>query len=151
MKILEYPDEHLRTKTKAVDRVTPELVEIAKEMYKVMREANGIGLAAPQVGLDISLIVLEDHGYMLAMFNPVILKRSSDQEYGPEGCLSFPGITRIIKRPKEVTVKYRDEYGKMQYIVLTGLQARCMVHEFDHLFSRLFIDLEDRHDKTNES
>lgn len=140
MKILEYPDEHLRTVTKAVEKVTPELAEIAQEMYKTMIGAKGVGLAATQVGLDISLLVLEDGGKMLAMFNPVILKRGARLEYGQEGCLSFPGVFRLIKRPTEVTVKYRDTNGRMQYQVLRGLQARAMVHEYEHLFGKLFID-----------
>lgn len=148
MKILEYPDDYLRTKTKAVKQITPELIIVAEEMYKTMIEANGAGLAATQVGLDISLLVLEDSGKPLIMFNPVILQRAKDNEYGPEGCLSFPGITRIIRRPKDVTVKYRDVNNKMQYVVLHGFQARAMVHEYDHLFGKLFIDLEDRSDKT---
>lgn len=142
--ILQYPNDHLRTKTKAVERVTPELLALANEMYTIMRQNNGIGLAAPQVGLDISLIVLEDGGKPLIMFNPQILKKSSEQEYGPEGCLSFNGITRIIKRPKEVTIKYRDNHGKMQYAVLKGLQARCSLHEAQHLIGVLFIDLEEK-------
>ncbi len=116
MKILEYPDEHLRKSTKGVDKITPELVETAKQMYKVMRDNNGIGLAANQVGLDISLIVMEDDGKMLALFNPVILKRSKELEYAAEGCLSFPNVFRIIKRNLEVVVKYRDINGKMQHL-----------------------------------
>lgn len=142
MKILQYPDDHLRTKTKSVESITPELIDVANEMYKVMRAANGIGLAATQVGLDISLIVLEDSGGPLILFNPVILQRSKDNEYDQEGCLSFPNVFRLIKRPKEVTVKYRSTNGKMQYAVLKGLQARCLIHEVEHLHGKLFIDLE---------
>ena len=147
MKILEYPNDHLRTKTKAVEKVTPELVETAHEMYKVMREANGIGLAATQVGLDISLLVLEDDGNPLIMFNPVILKRAPKTEYSSEGCLSFPGVIRMIRRPVEVTVKYRDHTNRMQYQVLRGLKARAMVHEYEHLFGKLFIDLAEKEEK----
>lgn len=144
MKILEYPDDHLRVKTKAVLDVTPEMAATAQEMYKVMREARGVGLAATQVGLDISLLILEDGGKPLIMFNPVILKRATKTEYSSEGCLSFPGVIRIIRRPVEVTVKYRDENNRMQYQVLRGLQARAMVHEYEHLFGKLFIDHEER-------
>lgn len=140
MKILEYPDEHLRTTTKPVDKITPELAQIAQDMYETMIAAKGVGLAATQVGLDISLLVLEDGGKPLIMFNPVILKRGAKLEFGAEGCLSFPGVFRMIKRPLEVTVKYRDANGRMQYQVLRGLQARAMVHEYEHLFGKLFID-----------
>lgn len=145
MEILQYPNDLLRQKTKAVTAVTPELVEIANQMYKVMRESNGIGLAANQVGLDMSLLVLEDEGKMLAIFNPVILQRSKDLEYSSEGCLSFKGLIRIIKRPIEVTVKYRDIHNKMQYRVVKGLMARALIHEFEHLNGKLMID----HDEKN--
>lgn len=144
MKILEYPNDLLRVKTKAVTKVTPEMIETAETMYKVMREANGIGLAATQVGLDYSFLVLEDNGKALYMWNPVIIQRNNRLEYSSEGCLSFPGVIRMIKRPTEVTVKYRDKNNKMQYIVLRGLQARAMVHEYEHLFGKLFIDCEER-------
>lgn len=141
--ILQFPDERLRQKCKPVDKVTPELVTIAKDMYAIMRENNGIGLAAPQVGLDIALVVMEDNG-PLFLFNPVILKRSPDLEYAGEACLSFKGVTRIIKRPKEVTIKYRDENNKMSYGVFKDLQARCIIHEISHLQGVLFIDLEEK-------
>lgn len=144
MKILEFPNDSLRIKCKPVLAVTPELVNTAKDMYQVMREVNGIGLAAPQVGLDMRLIVLEDAGSPLIMINPHIIMLSPQVEYTGEGCLSFPGVTRIIKRAKEATVKYRDIHGKMQYLVLKGLQARCVIHELDHLQGRLFIDLEEK-------
>ncbi len=143
MEILSYPNDHLRTKTRAA-AVTPETLGQANEMYRLMRENAGIGLAANQVGLDISLIVLENNGGPLVLFNPVILKKSKELEYSKEGCLSFPDTFRLIKRPLEVTVKYRDIYGKMQYMVLKGLQARALVHEVDHLFGKLFIDLEEK-------
>lgn len=146
MKILEYPDDHLRVKTKPVEKVTPEMVTTAREMYDVMIAAKGVGLAATQVGLDISLLVLEDSGKPLIMFNPVILKRAPKLEYSSEGCLSFPGVIRIISRPVDVTVKYRDQNNRMQYCVLRGLQARAMVHEYEHLFGKLFIDHEERRD-----
>lgn len=148
MQIIQYPNEHLRTSTKNIEKVTPELVETGKEMYKTMIAAKGIGLAATQVGLDISLIVLEDDGEPLIIFNPTILKRSKEQEYGTEGCLSFTGVFRLIKRPTEITAKYRDMHGKMQYQVFKGLQARAFIHEYEHLHGKLFIDLQEK--ETNE-
>lgn len=144
MEILQYPNEHLRTKTVAVLEVTPELVTTAHEMYEIMKAENGIGLSAPQVGLNLSLIVLEDEGKPLIMFNPVILQRSQHLEYASEGCLSFPNVFRIIKRPREVTVKYRNVNNKMTYAVLKGIQARCLIHEVEHLQGRLFIDIEEK-------
>jgi len=145
MQLITHPNDKLRIKTKPVLEVTPELVDTALEMYELMKAERGIGLSAPQVGLDISLIVIEDNGSPMILFNPVILNRSKDTEYTAEGCLSFPDVWRIIKRPKEVTVKYRSIHGKMQYAVLKGIQARCLIHEVDHLLGKLFIDLDEKY------
>lgn len=144
MEILNYPNDILTKQCVAVEKVTPELVDTAKEMYTIMRRNNGIGLAAPQVGLSIRLIVLEDNGKPLIMFNPQILKQSKETEYGNEGCLSFPGVFRNLKRAKEVTVKYRDEHNKMKYLVLNGIQARCVLHETDHIQGRLYTYYEEK-------
>lgn len=143
MTIVFAPDPRLLVKCSAVDKVTPELVDIAQDMYRIMRNANGIGLAANQVGLTMRIVVFEDNGPLL-MFNPVILKRSNETEYNHEGCLSFPNLFRLIKRSLEVTVKYRDEFGKMQYYVCKGLLARAVLHEIDHLDGKLFVDLPEK-------
>lgn len=144
MEILQYPNDHLRTKTKSVMVVTPDLIATANQMYKVMIEAGGIGLAANQVGLDISLIVLEDEGKPIILFNPTIIQQSKDSEYNQEGCLSFPNVFRLIKRPKDVAVKYRNIHNKMEYAVFIGLSARALTHEVDHLRGKLFIDLDEK-------
>lgn len=147
MKILDYPNDKLRVKCRAVDKITPELQATARDMYEIMIEEKGVGLSAPQVGLDIRLIVLDDGGKPIHMFNPVILRKSTNQQIGHEGCLSFPDVFRIIKRPAEVIVKYRDLYGKMKHEVYKGLLARAILHEVDHLNGILFIDLEERKEK----
>ncbi len=147
MKLIEYPSDKLRVKCRAVDKITPELQTIARDMYEIMIEEKGVGLSAPQVGLDIRLIVLDDDGKAIYMFNPVVLRKSTAQQIGGEGCLSFPDIFRIIKRPTEVIVKYRDLYGKMKHEVYKGLLARAILHEIDHLNGILFIDLEERKQK----
>lgn len=140
MTILTYPNDSLRQKAVAVEKVTPELKKTALDMYKTMIEANGIGLASTQVGLDIRLLVLDDNGTPLIMFNPSIMERSKDNQVASEGCLSFPGQTIEVKRSKSVKVKYRDENNKMQFKELRGLLARAFLHEFDHLQAVLFID-----------
>lgn len=144
MKILEYPNDSLRVKAKAVDKVTPELQKVAQEMYKTMVDANGIGLAATQVGLDIRLLVLDDAGTPIIMFNPHLMKKSTEIQYETEGCLSFPGDWKKIKRAKEVNVKYRDLNGKMTYKVLSGIMSIAFQHELDHLNGVLFIDYEEK-------
>jgi peptide deformylase len=149
MTILQYPHQALDVKCTPVDKVTPELVATAKEMLQVMKDSNGIGLAANQVGLDIRLIVMtsKTHGDLI-LFNPMILKRSPETEYNSEGCLSFDNITRLIKRPLEVTVKYRNEHGKMEYVVLKGIDARCISHEIDHLQGLTFLSHKEKDNTT---
>lgn len=144
LKILEYPNDALRVETIGVEKITPELQKTAQEMYKVMIEAKGTGLAATQVGLNIRLLVLDDHGEPIYAFNPVILKKSKDTIYEIERCLSFPDEERKIKRAKEVTVKFRDLYNKMQYQIFEGILAVAIQHEVDHLHGILFIDKENK-------
>jgi peptide deformylase len=144
MKLITYPDDKLRIKCQPVLKVTAELAKTAKEMYEVMIAEKGVGLSAPQVGLDFRLIVLDDHGSPVYMFNPVVLKKSTEQQVGGEGCLSFPDMFRIIKRPLEVIVKYRDINNKMRHEVYKGLLARAILHEIDHLNGVLFIDHEEK-------
>jgi len=146
MNIIMYPDDHLRVETKAVEKVTPELVQTAEEMYKVMREANGIGLAANQVGLDISLIVLEDDGKPLMMFNPKIVEYSKDTDITYEGCLSFSPRVCKVKRSLSVKAKFRNIHNKMEYIELSGLKARALQHELDHLKGILLIDYKGKYE-----
>ncbi len=144
MKILTYPHESLRTKCIAVESVSPELQDVAKAMYSLMLESNGIGLAANQVGLSIRLIVAEDfaNGGPVYMFNPVLLQKSNDIIRGREGCLSSPGEFIEVKRSNEIKVKYRDLNNKMQYANFTGLQARVFLHEIDHLNGIYYKDVE---------
>ena len=140
MNILKYPDDLLRVETKAVQTVTPELLNIANEMYKTMKEAGGIGLAANQVGLDISLIVLEDDGKPLVMFNPKIVLYSKETEIKYEGCLSFSQRVCKVKRSTSVKAKFRNIHNKMEYREFSGLKARALAHELDHLSGVLVID-----------
>lgn len=143
MKILTYPNDALLVKCKAVDKITDELKATAQEMYKTMLAADGIGLAAPQVGLDIRLLVLEDGGKPLYMFNPLIMKKSKEMQYETEGCLSFPDEWKKIKRCAQVHVRFRNINGKMTYRVLTGMLAIAAQHEIDHLNGKLFNEYEE--------
>jgi peptide deformylase len=144
MEILIYPNDKLRVKCKSVEKVTPELAETAKEMYRVMKEARGVGLAAPQVGLDIRLIVLDNNGIPLYLFNPKILQESKDKHTDMESCLSFPTTHKKISRATEVIAKYRDINNKLQFIKLQGILARAVLHEIDHLNAILLVDMEEK-------
>lgn len=141
MEILQYPNDALRKICISVPKVTPELADTAREMYNIMVAANGAGLAAPQVGLDIRLVVVNNNGTPLYMFNPVILKKSLILEIGNEGCLSFGSEVREVQRSKEITLRFRDINNKMSYGVYTGFVARVIQHEVDHLQGKLFIDI----------
>lgn len=149
MQILTYPNDSLKIKCKAVEKVTPELQAIAKEMFQVMVAANGLGLAANQVGLDIRLIVLLDGDKPVYMFNPVIMQSSPQKIVDDEGCLSAPGEFVKVKRSVEVKAKYRDYNNKMQYITLTGIHARAFLHEVDHLNGIDFRELKVKDDEKN--
>jgi peptide deformylase len=144
MNLVLYPDPRLLVPCKAVDRVTPELADVAKEMIAIMLANGGVGLASTQVGLDIRLIVLKHGSDVITMFNPSIRELTGGVEYEFEGCLSFPNVSRYIKRHKVAKVKYRDEHNKMQYVVLTGIEARCVQHETDHLNGVLFNKYEEK-------
>jgi len=111
---------------------------LEKEMIEVMQASNGIGLAANQVGLlsRVFVIQLLQHPEIkepFAMFNPQVVATSDEMQTGEEGCLSFPDLFLEVKRPKEIVSKYFDKHGKECIITLTDIDARCFLHELDHL------------------
>jgi len=113
-------------------------------MVLTMRKANGIGLAAIQVGLDARVIVVDTKDGALGFINPEIIERSKEFEIGEEGCLSVPGQFGMVKRSKEITLSAFDEDGNEVIFDAKGLFARVLQHEVDHLNGILFIDaLED--------
>ena len=108
-----------------------------------MYKAPGVGLAAPQVGEPIRMVVLdvsEEKNSLMTLINPVITQRSQEQETGEEGCLSLPGIWEKVSRSSEITVKYTDLEGQEQELHADGLLAICIQHELDHLDGTVFID-----------
>lgn len=144
MTIIQGPDERLAVKCNMVDKVTPELADTARQMFKTMKEANGIGLSANQVGLDIALMVLDRNGEMLALFNPKLMSQSPQVNTENEGCLSYIGKAIKVKRPNAVVVKYRDINNKMKYIELAGILARAFCHEREHLMGEDFTKHEEK-------
>lgn len=108
-----------------------------------MYKAPGVGLAAPQVGEPIRMVVLdvsEEKNSLMTLINPVITQRSQELETGEEGCLSLPGIWEKVSRSSEITVKYTDLEGQEQELHADGLLAICIQHELDHLDGTVFID-----------
>ncbi len=129
----------------------PELKELIENMYETLERSEGIGLAAPQVGLPIRVVVInldiisddlpEYKGYIHAFINPHIVEADDTKtETMEEGCLSLPGIHEPVKRPTRIHVTYMDENFEAHDEWVEGYLARVMQHEFDHLEGRMFID-----------
>ncbi|OZB91823.1 peptide deformylase [Paenibacillus sp. XY044] len=143
--IVKEPDEVLHKTAKEVKEITPNVKKLLNDMADTMYDAEGVGLAAPQVGILKRLIVVDvgdEHG-LIKMANPEIVAKEGEQ-FGPEGCLSIPGLNGDVRRAEQVTVKGLDENGKELTITGTGLLARCFQHEIDHLDGVLFTDIAER-------
>ena len=159
LSILQYCDPILRAKGKHIEKIDNRIRELAQNMIETMHAANGVGLAAPQVGESLQLTVLDvsqvedrpstmelngentdrQSAMPLVLINPEI-DLGSETEMGTEGCLSFPEITGEIERAKSVTVRARNLDGEAIEIEATGFLARAIQHEVDHLNGILFID-----------
>jgi peptide deformylase len=136
---LENGKDVLRRKATAVGKVTPRIRELVDEMFRLMHDGDGIGLAAPQVGESVRLVVFETQEDRGALINPVIVSREGS-DVGTEGCLSLPNLNGDVERATEITVKYIDENGKKQTKTWQDLTARVVQHEMDHLDGILFTD-----------
>lgn len=145
MEIVKYPDPVLRRGGQTVDVFDEALRETAAEMFQAMYRFGGVGLAAPQVGLELKLLVLnpagsvDDRSEEMALINPKIKKRKGF-EWGDEGCLSFPGIYAEVERSVEIQIAYQDLDGSLKEIKAKDFLARVIQHEMDHLEGVLFID-----------
>jgi peptide deformylase len=141
-------DPVLRTKTHKVTQFTEKLQALVDGMVDLMREQNGVGLAAPQVGISERIIVVqtpEDEeepgsGQLYVMLNPEIVRASTEMVEGIEGCLSIPGYVGEVSRHESVTVRSQDLKGRKKRIKAEGFLARVFQHEIDHLEGVLFID-----------
>ena len=141
----------LRQEAEEIDKDYPELEQLIKNMYETLERSEGIGLAAPQVGLPIRLVVInldvisddlpEYKGYIKTFINPYIEEYDeTEQDVMEEGCLSLPGIHEKVKRPTRIRVTYQDEQFQEHDEWVTGYLARVMQHEFDHLDGVVFTD-----------
>jgi len=138
-------DRVLRTPAKRITKIDNEIRQLAKDMLQTMYSSDGIGLAAPQVGIHKQLLVadieLDDPtSPPLIMINPTIVRTSNDGCVIQEGCLSIPGVFLDVTRPEMVEVSYKDENGRPQKITATGLLSRVIQHEMDHLNGVMFVD-----------
>jgi peptide deformylase len=144
--ILIHPDPRLKKRCDPVAQITDDLRRLADDMLQTMYDAPGIGLAAPQVGVNKRLIVMDcvkdpdAASRPLILFNPEILWSSEDTSTYEEGCLSIPEQYAEVQRPASVTVRWMDQTGAAQEETFAGLWATCVQHEIDHLNGKLFID-----------
>ena len=131
----------LRARAKKVSRFDTYLERLVADMWETMREAPGVGLAAPQIGESLRVLVAEFEDEQVALVNPEIVKRNDEIELGTEGCLSIPGyVGDHVPRVTTVTVKARDPKGKEIRVRAEGWFARILQHEIDHLDGILYID-----------
>ena len=150
LEIKHYPDPVLRQVAKPVTLINDDLRKLAADMLETMIDANGIGLAAPQVGVSQRMVIVDffetdDEGEEIrhdprVLINPVIVKRSREKELSSEGCLSFPGLHSKVKRNLRVVCEAQDLEGNIVEYAAEGLAARAIQHEIDHLDGVLFVD-----------
>lgn len=141
--IVKDPDPVLREVCKPVPKITPNIHKLLNDMVDTMYEAEGVGLAAPQIGILKRVIVMdcgEEHGGLIELINPEVIETEGEQ-FGPEGCLSIPNMTGDVRRAQRVKVKGLNRDGKEIVVEGRDLLARCILHEVDHLNGVLYTDL----------
>ncbi len=140
LNIVKVGDEVLRKKCRPVIQITPRIITLLDDMKETLHDADGVGLAAPQVGVLRRICIVEcEPGRLYEMINPEIVSTEGEQEE-LEGCLSVPGKWGYTKRPMKVTVKATDRNGKEYTVTGEGLEARAFCHEIDHLDGVIFTD-----------
>ncbi|MGX7201661.1 peptide deformylase [Enterococcus plantarum] len=139
--ILIHPNERLKQKAKPVTMITDETITLLEDMYETMIAHDGIGLAAPQIGKNLQLAVVEvdEETGLFELINPEIIERKGS-DIDVEGCLSIPETYGTVERADEVTVRYFDREGDEIEVTAYGYLARAFQHEIDHLNGELFID-----------
>jgi peptide deformylase len=140
--IVKDPDPVLREIAKPVPKITPNIIKLLNDMAETMYDAPGVGLAAPQIGILKRVIVMDvgDENGLIELINPEVIYEEGEQ-FGPEGCLSIPGLTGDVSRALKVSVRGLDRDGNERIIEGSDLLARCILHEVDHLNGVLYTDI----------
>jgi len=138
MQLVKAPNKWLEKAVQPFDFDTMDAVEISGKMCEIMMAENGIGLSSNQVGIDAQIFVMRpiEHAEIkkpFAVINPIILEVSEQKHNGPEGCLSYPGLVLHVNRPIKIVAQFVDLEGKECIIEFSGIDARCFLHEYDHL------------------
>ena len=140
LKIVKIGDDTLRKVCRPVEKITPRIITLLDDMIETMHDADGCGLAAPQVGILRRIAVVEvEPGQVIELINPKIIAYAGEQNE-QEGCLSIPNRWGITKRPKHVTVRATNRHGEEFEVSGSDLLARALCHEIDHLDGKLFLD-----------
>jgi len=142
LQIKKYPDPILRKRADKIEKISPAIIQLGKDMIAAMERSvpEGVGLAGPQVGVPKRIIVVQTEKGPMIFINPEILKENKEKEIMEEGCLSFPGFSLKIKRPKKIDLEYVGINGEKEKIKAEGILARIFQHEIDHLDGVLIID-----------
>lgn len=138
-KITKYPEKVLGQVGQSVTEFDEELKKLTDDMFETMYDDEGVGLAAPQIGLNLRLFVMDCDGIKLVAANPEIIDTSGEQS-GPEGCLSVGKVPAVLVRAEKATLKAQDLNGEWFESEAEGYAARCFLHETDHCDGKLFID-----------
>lgn len=151
--VIAYGDAVLRKKATEISKDYPDLNELIKNMWETMYKANGVGLAAPQVGLPIRLFIvdtkqveededghIEEKGIKQAFINATITKKNGKPYAYNEGCLSIPGVREDVMREPDISITYYDENFEKHEVEFAGTNARVVLHEYDHIEGVLFLD-----------
>jgi len=143
--IVKDPDPVLREMCKPVTKINANIHKLLNDMADTMYDAEGVGLAAPQIGILKRVIVMDvgDERGLIELINPEIIETEGEQ-FGPEGCLSIPGLNGDVRRAERVVVKGLDRDGNELVVEGTELLARCILHEVDHLNGVLYTDLAEK-------
>lgn len=138
--IKHYGDPALRRISEKVEVVDDSIIELLNDMAETMYAAPGVGLAAPQIGVNKRAIVIDTDGFLIKAVNPEIIESSAELATAEEGCLSIPGVYEKVKRAKSIKVRYISEKGEVVEREADELLARAFQHEIDHLDGNLFVD-----------
>ena len=135
--VVKAPAKVLSSKTKEVDVIDETIIELLDDMYDTMVEHDGVGIAAPQINVGLRIAIVELGEDILEMINPVVLETRGEEE-DVEGCLSFPELFGLVKRPTYVKIEAADREGRIYELEAEDFEARCILHEIDHLDGVLF-------------
>ena len=136
--VVKNPAKVLSQKTKEVEVINEDIIQLLDDLYDTMVENDGVGIAAPQINVGLRVAIVELGEDILEMINPVVLETRGEEVEDIEGCLSFPDLFGMVKRPSYVKIEAADREGRIYELEAEDFEARCILHEIDHLDGILF-------------